>query len=306
MSPAGREGARYAFLISRRWAGLSALIAGFVALSVVLGFWQWDRFETRLADARNVEEAFDADPATLEELFGPDFTVATANEWRPVELTGRYLGEADGLAHHTVLLRNRPVDGTAAVHLIAMFEAEHPDGRLLIPVNRGWLADASVDSPHSLPAPPAGPAQVVVRLRPAEPPRVQERPEGQIYALDPEGVLEALGATDTATDATVLHGYGIAVSESPEAGVQLGTVDRPAARWGLNLSYAIQWWIFAAGALVALVVLARREAAERAAEQDPGAGDSGLPGSMRTARAPKRRRSAEEEEDALIDAQLNS
>lgn len=304
MSAAGREGSRYSFLISRRWAGLGALIAGFVALSIVLGFWQWDRFETRLAQARQVEEAFDATPEPLDHVLAGDAAVGTADQWRPVELTGRYLDEADGLDHHTVLLRNRPVDGTAAVHLIALFEADSASGPVLVPVNRGWLADARVDSAEALPAPPAGPASVVVRLRLAEQPRDQERPEGQVYALDPAGLVEAWGAGDATDGATLLWGYGTAVSENPDAGVELGTVDRPAARWGLNLSYAIQWWIFAVGALVALVVLARREAAERAAEHHPDEDGSGGENGP-TPPTQRRRRSAEEEEDALIEAQLH-
>lgn len=302
MSVVGSERSRYSFLVSRRWAGLAALIAGFVALSVVLGFWQWDRFETRFNQAQQVEDAFETPPQELSDVLGPELRVGADQQWRAVTLQGRYLGVQDGLDHHTVLLRNRPVDGTAARHLIALFQAETDGGSVLVPVSRGWLADAEVTQAGSVPEPPQGPAQVVVRLRAAEQPRLQDRPDGQVYALDPAGLLEAFGASEAVGESALLDGYGAAISESPAAGQELGTFDQPSARWGLNLSYAIQWWIFAIGALVAIVVLARREAKERSEEdrpQDHASADPGAPKS--TAR---RRRSAEDEEDAIIEAQL--
>ncbi len=76
----------------------------------------------------------------------------------------------------------------------------------------------------------------------------------------------------------------------------LESAPRPTLDEGPHLSYAMQWIAFALMALVGFVVLARRNA-----EWD--AEEAGLP--ARPARQPRRPRgrpTAEEEEDALVDA----
>ncbi|MFC7406918.1 SURF1 family protein [Georgenia alba] len=277
---------RLGFLRTPRWLGLGAAALAFAALCVLLGLWQWSRFEDELAQARQVEAAFDAPAAPLPDVLGTDPMVRPQDEWRRVQVTGRYVPDA------TLLLRNRPEDGTPAAHLVTPFVADTPQGPLVVVVDRGWLPTETVDAGAVPQAPRAGIA-LTARLRQAEEPIDRDPPPGQVYTLDPDGVLAAAGVPDLGADAVVLEGYVAATRELPAPGGQfeaaepLGGYDRPESRWGVNLSYAIQWWLFAVGAPVALVVLARREAAE--GEPAPSG---------------RRRPSAEEEEDALIDAQL--
>ncbi|GAA4422756.1 hypothetical protein GCM10023169_17600 [Georgenia halophila] len=270
---------RYDFLRSGRWVGLAAAVLAFAVLCVSLGFWQWGRYEDRLAQFRQVDAAYDADPVPLGEMLDglEDATVFGDQEWRPVELTGHYV---DG---STVLVRNRPVDGTPAMHVVAPFVARTSDGEVLVLVDRGWVPTSDVDS-GDVPEAPSGSMTITARLRVAEPPSDREPPRGQVYRIDPDGVLTAVAEiTDLGEAAAlpVLDGY---VTTSTD---ELGRYGPPESRWGVNLSYAIQWWIFAAGALAALVFLARREAADHAGEEP----ERGRP-------------SAEEEEDALVDAQM--
>lgn len=270
---------RYAFLTSGRWLGL---IAAMVVVSVVcalLGVWQWGRYEVRAAQAAQVDAVYDAAPVPLTDALDGRPVVGADAEWRPVTLTGRYAEDS------TVLLRNRPVDGTAAVHVVAPFLAELPaGGRLVVVVDRGWTGAAAAEA-GDVPAPPDGDVALVGRLRMPEARGDRTAPAGQVYTLDAGEVLGSGGVAGI-DGLPVLDGYVAAVSEQPPA-EPLGGFGRPDSRYGVNLSYAFQWWFFSAGALVALVVLARREAAEESGTQ-----------------APRRRRTAEMEEDAVVDAQL--
>ncbi|GAA1637272.1 SURF1 family cytochrome oxidase biogenesis protein [Georgenia ruanii] len=253
---------RYAFLRTPRWIGLIALMVAVAVACVFLGRWQWHRYESRHADSRQIGAVYDAAPVPLEDVL-TGTGVPPGHEWRPVTMTGRYV---DG---GTVVLRNRPAEGQAAGHLVAPFVARLGDGReVVVVVDRGWLPADEVEEPGSaLPQPPSGQVTVTGRLRAPEAPVDRKRPHGQIYTLTPPQVLAAAAqVTDVSAAAglPVMDGYVLGAAERPPAAVALGTYSRPSLNWGLNLSYTIQWGLFAAAALGAIVILARREAAERA------------------------------------------
>ncbi|MCK6212171.1 SURF1 family protein [Georgenia sp. EYE_87] len=257
---AGPRG-RYAFLRTRRWVRLTALLVAASVACALLGVWQWGRFTDRHAEAEQVSAAYDADPVPLEEaLRSPTGPVRADEQWQPVELRGRYL---DG---GTVLLRNRPVEGTPAVHVVAPFVARTDDGEVLVAVDRGWVPAQVADGGGTVPQPPDGEVTLTARLRTAEAAHERVPPAGQVYTLAPAQVLDAVGGvTDlgAVADLPVLDGYVIAAAEDPEAAGAVGGYGRPGSKHAMNISYAFQWWVFSAGMLVALVVLARREAAER-------------------------------------------
>ena len=286
MSGPGARRGRYAFLTTGRWV---ALVSSMVVVSVVcafLGTWQWARYESRSADAARVDTAYDANPVALSDaLAAPAGPVTAAAEWQPVELSGHYLQGG------TVLLRNRPVGGTPAVHVVAPFVARAGDEEVLVVVDRGWVGAAEGEGTRTdLPQPPAGEVTLTGRLRVAEEPVDRGTPTGQVYTLAPGQVLAGVATVTDLGDVAelpVLDGHVVAAAEDPAPEVALGGYARPEFRYGTNLSYAFQWWFFSAGALVALVILARREAAENE-------------GTVPVRRA----RSAEVEEDALVDAQL--
>lgn len=286
----------YDFLTAPRWIGLIALMVAIAVACVFLGRWQWGRFEERVADDRQVDAAYDTPAVPIAELLtappggggGAPGTGAGApvvepeDEWRLVELTGTYVDGA------TVVLRNRPVDGTPAGHLITPFLVDAGAGRdaasgdalsdgagvgtgtgtIVVLVDRGWLSSAEMDvAGAELPAPPSGEVTLTGRLRLPEEPEDRDRPAGQVYTITPLEVLGSAGQVADVSSAAglpVLDGYVLGETESPPAAVTLGDYQRPSFNYGMNLSYAIQWWLFAIGAVLALVVLARREAAERA------------------------------------------
>lgn len=290
----------------RRAVGLVVVGIVVAVVCTFLGRWQWHRHVARDAAIAVVETNYSAAPVDLADVVpDPASTLPDADAWRSVEVRGRYLADA------TVLLRNRPVDGTPAYHALVpllvtdaapgAFGPPVDAGRVLV-VDRGWVptgSDGSADV--DVPAPPAGEVTVTVRLRPGETPSTRTAPARQAHSIAPAQVLAAGGV-----DGEPFAAYGSLVSEVPAPDETLGALAAPSTDPGSHLSYAFQWWVFALGGLVAFSVSARREWTGTAAlPLGPAPGDGGPPGPKPTpARRPRRARGRDEiDEDAEIDAQ---
>jgi cytochrome oxidase assembly protein ShyY1 len=312
--PEARQAPRYAFLRSRRWAGVVALALVVAAGCTLLGRWQWTRHAHRAELAALVAANYDARPVALGALLpAPGAALAAGDAWRPARVSGTY---APG---GTVVLRARPVAGTPAVHVLDLLLVESAGAPAVLVVDRGWLPAGAEESAAGVPGPPAGEVTAVVRVRPPERPG-RPGPPGQVYRIDPAGVVAAAQVPDDVRALPVLTGYG--VLDDPDDPAAPARLPPPDTSLGANLSYAFQWWVFAVGALVGVAVLARREAAAlsppaaparepagngtaRPAEDRPGSSTSaGQPraGGRRATTPAGRRWSAEEEEDALVDA----
>ena len=298
-----------------------------VVLAVVctfLGFWQWGRHVWRDGAIAVVESNWAADPVPLDSVLpNPDAPLTDDDLWQRVTVVGHYA--SDG----TVLLRNRPVNGTPAYHVLVPFVVEDasagtaPDptqaGSVLV-VDRGWVppgSDGSVDV--TPPAAPEGTITLTARLRRDEPASNRNAPAGQVQAISAEQVLAAGGVEGGTYEA-----YVAMTAEDPSVDPVPGTLAAPSTDPGSHLSYAFQWWTFALGGLVAFSLGARRELQDARAEPDVEAPEpeptpltSGgvelwptrdTPRPRRAATAPDvpRRRGGRDEdaEDALIDAQL--
>ena len=257
------------------------------------GFWQWQRGEDRERDVEILRGNFSATPVAIDAILeSPTAPLASTDTWRPVTLEGRYVEDS------TVLLRNRPVSGSPAFHLLAPFTIDAPgssfDGAVLV-VDRGWVPlgqDAA--GAASVPEPPTGDVSIEVRLRPAERESPRTAPPGQSHSIAPAPVLASTGL---GTDSLVAQAYGSLVEESPAPAVVPGALDLPSTDFGPHRSYAMQWWVFALGALVGFGILASRELR--------GAVSADEPAPSAPERRQRRRPTAEEEEDALIDAQAS-
>ncbi|WP_223305132.1 SURF1 family protein [Cellulomonas sp. B6] len=288
----------------RRAVGLVVVGIVVAVVCTFLGRWQWHRHVARDAAIAVVETNYSAAPVDLADVVpDPAATLPDADAWRSVEVRGQYLVDA------TVLLRNRPVDGTPAYHALVpllvtdaapgAFGPPADAGRVLV-VDRGWVptgADGSADV--DVPAPPAGDVAVTVRLRPGESPSTRTAPAGQAHSIAPAQVLAAGGV-----DGAPYAAYGSLVSEVPAPDVALGTLAAPSTDPGSHLSYAFQWWVFALGGLVAFSVSARREWTGTAALPLGPTPTGGGPADPTPARRPRRARGRDEiDEDAEIDAQ---
>ncbi len=271
---------------ARRRAAVLVLVALAVAVTCTfLGRWQWHRHVARDARADVVEANWAAPPVTLDSVVPSvaDEPVA-AGEWRTVTARGEYLADA------TVLLRNRPVDGQPAYHVLVPFRVEGSDALLV--VDRGWVPlGADGQTVTDVPAPPSGTVDLVARLRAPEAASERSAPPGQVQNANVAQVLAAGGldpSDDPAGSPAAYRWYAQLGSESPTAAMPLGSLPAPSTDRGPHLSYAFQWWIFALAALVAFGWMARRELVDVAPPP---------PAPRRTGRRD------EDAEDALIDAQ---
>lgn len=304
-------------------------VAGLVAAGcVAAGIWQWHRHEQRSIVVDRVLVNYDAAPVALAELLTePTETAGPSGlpvlppeaEWHPATVRGHYLTDVSG-AGQAALLRNRPVGGVPGFHLLQPFRITEGElaGTVLV-VDRGWVHTGSDSSaPASVPPTPDGSLDLVVRPRAGEPSSRRTAPGGQVHSIAVDQVRAAVG--DGWPAEATLPFYGQAVTEDGAAPVGLGALARPSTDLGSHLSYTFQWWVFALGALGGGVLLAVREgradadgryrggpeaeAATSGAEQADDRSRPDRPAPARHRPTRRRRPTAEEEEDALIDAQL--
>jgi cytochrome oxidase assembly protein ShyY1 len=257
----------------RRWGGYLALVIVFAVACGLLSWWQWSRRAEAVAEIDKIEANYDAPPAPLDtlvtDLDGADESV----EWRPVELTGEYLGDEQ------LLVRNRPRDSTAGFEVLVPFRLA--DGTVFV-VDRGWVPAATLEAPAAVPVPPEGTVTVVVRLKPGEP-EIPGRsaPDGQLATVRLQDVADLVGAP------TYTGMYGLLASEDPAPAESPLAALRPVEDEGPHLSYALQWIAFGILAFIGLVWAVRRERVIAA---------GGV--------IPKRAERDAEVEDALLDAQV--
>lgn len=291
-----------------------ALAAG---VCIMLGLWQFHRFEERRDRAAVIEAQQSADPQPLAAVLPtPDASLPAREDWAPVELHGSYCTAQDCVLY----VRNRVLGGRTGFWQLVPFRTE--DERTLLIV-RGWVDMAAAESvPQDPPAVPAGPMTVRVQLRPAEGVLAdRSNPDGQVQTVSPAEIGEAVSEQ---LPGLTLGAYGVLREEDPAGDLPMA-LERPDTSLGPHLSYAFQWWIFAAFFPIGLVVLTRRRLAEEreleaggadevsasdetagssaGLAQAPTASGHGARRSPRSRPSSRRRSRDEEEEDALIDQQ---
>ncbi len=236
-------------LLTPRWLGIVALTAVASYVMVLLGQWQWGRYEQRSSINARIDASQTAAPVPLE---------PGTPEWTRATVTGEYDQELQ------VLVRNRTVNGRVGYEVLTPLILA--DGSAVL-IDRGWVAPdpAGPTVTPPIPAPPKGQVTINGRVRFTESdPRLELR----------EGRWEArrIGLPEIASKVPyrLAQTYLLADDEVTDL------VPVPSERendW-LNLGYAVQWWIFAAGAFVALAWLARKEVrASQAPPADSGDGD---------------------------------
>jgi cytochrome oxidase assembly protein ShyY1 len=282
----------------RQWVTLGVAAVLLAVLCLVAARWQWHRYHEREAQIDLIESNYEAEPVPLDELVpAPGAVLAEGDVWRPAVVEGSYAPEA------TVLLRNRPVNGTPGFHVLVPFETELGGEDAVLVVDRGFVPlgeDAS--APSSVPEPPDGDVRVVVTLRADEPASGRGAPDGQVQAISTEQVLAAGPEGSAWAQGRTLGAYGQLRSEDPPPAVSPGALPPPDTDPGSHLSYTFQWIVFALGAVGGYVVLWRRETQPVRVS----AGDLLVEHDLQEPRSSRSRRpTAEEEEDALIDAQVD-
>lgn len=282
-------------MIDRRWWRAVALTLVASVACVLLGFWQLDRRESRLATIDVVQGNWDAPPRSLVDVLPPGgAALGERAEFTPVDVRGTY--EPAG----TLLVRNRPQDGVFGYLVLVPLRLDAASGDGVLMVNRGWIPPGGNGAaPDEVPPPPRGEVRDVVRLRAPEPADGRSAPRGQVQRVDLGGTVREALVTEGAPSADLVTGaYGQLAAESPRPSVVPALAIKPDADPGPHLGYSVQWFVFAAGMWVLLGVQVRRSRAEEEAVL------AGLPSPTKAARARSaaRRRVDEDAEDAVLDA----
>jgi cytochrome oxidase assembly protein ShyY1 len=242
------------FLLRPRWLLSHLLVAVLVVTMVNLGLWQLRRLDEKRDRNALIEDRLDQSVVPVEDLLAPGSSEEVdAARYRRVTATGTY---DDGA---TVTVRNRSQDGAAGAWLVSPLTLGSGDR---VGVIRGFVGLAPDGSAVDAPA-PAGEVTV----------------SGQVVAPDrldgtaPDDLAPLLAGDD------VVGGLVLAGSSDPpepdgaEAGTGAGAgaivaVPPPELDEGPHLSYAVQWFIFSAIAIVGYPLVLRRVVLRRGKEVD--------------------------------------
>jgi len=228
----------------------SAVLAGALAITVAgiclrLGFWQLDRLEQRRGFNDAYAAALELPPVEL----GRGGLALLREE--PDELLFRRASARGSFEHgDEFLLRGRSHEGRPGVHLVTPFRLEGTSEVLL--VNRGWLP-----SPDAATADPRPYRQVEPRVVTGVLQAVPEAPDqASPVTIRLEG--ETIASFRRLDGRTLANGYGrnfspLYLQETSQLAIPQGlpiAVPLPTFDEGSHLGYAIQWFSFAAIAIV--------------------------------------------------------
>lgn len=254
--PTGRSTATvegmWSLLRTPRWQGFTVLVIVAIVGFGMLSSWQWSRAEeerqARNAQIAQTETERTSLSAALSALDGnvPD------DLRRPIEVTGVY--EPEG----TVLVRQRPLDGRNGFWVATPLRvtAGSVGSANRIWVNRGWIpATAAATATVTPPPPPVDEVRIFGWLVPSEITRevITDLPAGQVRWLD-TAELDNFAAPP-------LPVY-IERTASDPGEPDLLALPLPLIDETQNISYAVQWLVFAAIALSGWFFFLRREARE--------------------------------------------
>ena len=180
-----------------------ALALAFAVACVLLGRWQWSRYEDRRVQADAVTSHYSAVPVPIGSVT-TRIPPSEEDQWLRVTAEGRYAPDQQ------LLVRNRALDGQPGLEVLVPFDLGGALTGTRIFVDRGWVANA--DSAADLPpVPPAPGGDVTVEgwLRSGEPDLGSSLRPASSASID-------LGAAARQTGGgTVLDAYLVLGSEQP-------------------------------------------------------------------------------------------
>lgn len=238
------------FLLRPRWLLTHLVVLALVVAFVNVGLWQLRRLDERRALNATVSERMAAPPTPLTSLVSSEPVDELA--YRRVTVTGTYAVEDE------VLLTPRSDNQQPGHHVLTPLVLD--DGSAVV-VDRGWVPFDSNEPPVQEALPPAGEVSVEgIVLPPQEATR-----SGTFDGSDDLVFVSAVdvGILQDAIAARLLP-VGVLLREQRPAPAGLPRPgDPPEVSEGSHLSYALQWFSFAAIALFGYPLLLRRSIAAR-------------------------------------------
>jgi cytochrome oxidase assembly protein ShyY1 len=250
-----------------RWLALLALVLALCVAFGWLGSWQLGVAKAR-GQAEAVKERQNQQVVPIDDVLRPQRSFTATADGRRVRVTGTY----DRSKQVLVNGRRQPGgDGTVGWWVVSALQT---DKQAWLPVVRGWVRTPG-DPAASVTSTPAGLVTVDGVLQPDEGPSDQTLPEGQLAALDAADLVNRWGTP-------IYNGFVVATSQRtdvPSRVPQPEPVPPPqppphGIAWR-NAAYALQWWVFAAFALVMWGKMVQQAAQDEAAAS---AGHVDVPG----------------------------
>lgn len=243
-------------VFERRWFIGLLLILAIATACVRLGVWQLHRLHEERETQRVTAARLRMPVEPLTSITSP----ASAGE-RRVEATGHYD------VSRQILLEARTYQARSGRHLLTPLMLA--DGSAVV-VDRGWIPESTDPSAA---APPAGEVTLTGLLLPGE----------QRGFLTPKPILTRsrvltridLDAITRDMPYRIYPLWLLLEKQQPPATADLPAIaPLPSPEEPPHLSYAIQWFLFAATALFGYAFLVRREAQDRDRPADPAAVDA--------------------------------
>jgi cytochrome oxidase assembly protein ShyY1 len=242
----------YDYSFARRPVWLAGHLVALIAVIgfALLGNWQLSRHDERRALDEALDARLEADVVWLDDLLAENADLNWL-EYRRVQVSGTYLTEDE------VILQARSLNGRSGHEVLTPLLLD--DGTAVV-VNRGWVP-ISVEGPPVVGAePPSAVVAVTGFVR-----QTQER--GGLGPVDPpEGTLDRISRVDIdrlqqQIDVPLRSVWIQLASQDPGHVDFPLVVDPPQPGTGTpHLSYAFQWFAFAAIVVVAYPLLMRRTA----------------------------------------------
>ncbi|QAY74000.1 SURF1 family protein [Agromyces protaetiae] len=247
----------WSFLRSPRWAGYLALVIAFAIACCALGTWQFNRRAEALTEIARIDANYDAEPVPVAEVLPDPAAFDPDQRWRVVALSGEFLPGEE------VVIRNRPFGGSSGFEVVTPFRLD--DGTVFF-VNRGWIAQGPDGRPSEYAAPEPGHVEITARLKAGEGTIAGRTASGnELATIDLSELADRVG------EPSFTGAYGIQVQTGADASQPPLAASRPERDEGPHLSYALQWFVFAALAFVALGWAANQERKALAeASENPG------------------------------------
>lgn len=249
-------------LRTRRYLMLSALTVLVAVGCVAAGTWQIHRYSYKHdanADLRGNEHAAVAPVGSLLKVTDAaggnrtDASKTASPQFRRATATGTYL------SGQQLLVRQRSVDGNIGYLVMTPLATSSDAHGPVLLVVRGFLA-ADQSSTPTVARAPTGTVTVTARVQPAE--NADDK-----FGTDPRGQISAVNAVSEAARLRrpVYDGY-VELLDAQAGGKGLTPIPTPdlsnpagGAVEPQHLAYIAQWYLFAALALAAPLVMARSE-----------------------------------------------
>jgi len=226
---------------SRRRREAVVAIAAIVAVTcIALGFWQLQRLSDRRARNAAIERERSLDPVLITTAAGDE-----VEPYTPVRASGSFDTE------YEVLVYGRTLDGEPGHVVVTPLVLDGDEAILVI---RGWVPFGDTTVPVADAAPPSDELTIVGFLVPDEGDgSTVPDGNGMVGRVDVRGIgstlpYPLLPLPIQLTEQTPPQPSELPIPLPPEALSE-----------GPHLSYAIQWFCFAAIAVVGAVILLRRE-----------------------------------------------